>query len=45
MNQVTTVLGPNATISGQNGANLGVLSQETLKYCLYARKSTESEER
>lgn len=31
MNQVTTVLGPNATIQGQNGANLAVLSQETLK--------------
>jgi len=45
MNQVTTILSPNATIQGQNGANLGVLSQETLKYCLYARKSTESEER
>lgn len=45
MNQVTTALSPNAVLKGQNGANLGVLSQETLKYCLYARKSTESEER
>lgn len=45
MNQATTVLSPKTTLEGQNRANLGVLSQETLKYCLYARKSTESEER
>ena len=44
MNQVAT-LGLNSTIPSQNGTNSEVLSQETLKYCLYARKSTESEER
>lgn len=45
MNQVTAVLSPKTAMLEQNEANLGVLSQEPLKYCLYARKSTESEER
>lgn len=45
MNQVTTVLSPKTAVLGQNEANLGVSTPEQLKYCLYARKSTESEER
>lgn len=45
MNQVTTVLSPKTALLGQNGANLEPSIIEPLKYCLYARKSTESEER
>ena len=45
MNQVTTVLNPKTAVFGQNGANLEASVTEPLKYCLYARKSTESEER
>ena len=45
MNQVTTFLSPKTALLGQNGANLEASVAEPLKYCLQARKSTESEER
>jgi Site-specific recombinases, DNA invertase Pin homologs len=44
MNQATTVLERKTASDRQNGANLGVLESE-IKYCLYARKSTEEDER
>ncbi|MCK9435252.1 MAG: recombinase family protein [Candidatus Cloacimonetes bacterium] len=44
MNQTITVLEPKTAIQGQNKANLGVLLPE-MKYCLYARKSTEEDEK
>ena len=44
MNQVTTVLEPRTAIQGQSRSNLEVLPVE-MKYCLYARKSTEEDEK
>ncbi len=44
MNQPTTILKPKVALYGQNGANPGILEVE-MRYCLYARKSTEEDER
>jgi DNA invertase Pin-like site-specific DNA recombinase len=43
MNQEQRSYGPNTALREQNGANLEVIEPKT-KYCLYARKSTESDE-
>ncbi|MCX6794780.1 MAG: recombinase family protein [Candidatus Falkowbacteria bacterium] len=44
MNQTTTTLEPKTALMGRNRANLEVLAPE-MKYCLYARKSSEEDER
>jgi len=44
MNQTSTALEPRTALIGQNRANSGVLEPE-MKYCLYARKSTEEDEK
>lgn len=44
MDQTTTTLEPKTAIQGQNKANLGISPPE-MKYCLYARKSTEEDEK
>jgi len=44
MNQTSTALEPKTALMGQNRVNSGVLEPE-MKYCLYARKSTEEDEK
>lgn len=44
MNQTNTALGLKTAIQGQIGTNSGLLDSE-IKYCLYARKSTEEDEK
>ena len=44
MNQATTAFEPRTALLGHNKGNLEVLAPE-IKYCLYARKSTEEDER
>lgn len=44
MNQANTALEPKTATQGQIGANSGLLDGE-IKYCLYARKSTEEDEK
>jgi len=44
MNETNIALGSQIITRGQNGANLGTLEPE-VKYCLYARKSTEEDEK
>ena len=43
MNQEQRSYGPNTALREQNGANLELIEPKT-RYCLYARKSTESDE-
>ena len=44
MNQTNTALGLKTATQGQLGANSGLLDSE-IRYCLYARKSTEEDEK